>query len=97
MADTTNSAVRGQVQFFAFPQMGTIKKTFFLTISGAAANALLPVSINGTNVGTVLTNVAGVGRMLLLTANNTLPTNFPTPLTAGSVITVGTTTMGTLL
>jgi len=77
-------------------QNGTTNKTFLVTITGAGANASLPVLINGTNVGTLMTNAAGVGNLVLLSANNTLPANFPSTLMAGDTITVGTTTTGTL-
>lgn len=96
LSDTTNPAISGQVQFFGVMQNGTTNKTFLVTITGAGANASLPVSINGTNIGTLTTNAAGVGSLVLLSANNTLPSNFPSTLTAGDVIKVGTTTTGTL-
>jgi len=96
LADTTNSAISGQVQFFGVTQNGTTNKTFLVTISGASADASLPVSINGTNIGTLMTNAAGVGSLVLLSANNTLPANFPSTLTAGDMVTIGTTTTGTL-
>jgi hypothetical protein len=96
LSDTTNPAIHGQVKFFSVTQNGTTDKTFLVTITGAGANALLPVSINGTNIGTLMTNAAGVGSLVLLSANNTLPANFPSMLSAGDVVTVGTTTMGTL-
>lgn len=96
LSDTTNTAIHGQVKFFSVTQNGTTDKTFLVTITGAGANASLPVSINGTNVGTLMTNAAGVGSLVLLSANNTLPANFPMTVMAGDVVTVGTTTMGTL-
>jgi hypothetical protein len=96
LADATNSAISGQVQFFGVTQNGTTNKTFLVTVSGAQANASLPVSINGTNIGTLMTNAAGVGSLVLLSANNTLPANFPSMLMAGNMVTVGTTTTGTL-
>ena len=96
LSDTTHPAISGQVQFFGVTQNGTTNKTFLVTITGAGANASLPVLINGTNVGTLMTNAAGVGNLVLLSANNTLPANFPSTLMAGDTITVGTTTTGTL-
>jgi hypothetical protein len=96
LSDTTNTAIHGQVKFFSVTQNDTTDKTFLVTITGAGANASLPVSINGTNVGTLMTNAAGVGSLVLLSANNTLPANFPMTVMAGDVVTVGTTTLGTL-
>jgi hypothetical protein len=67
---------------------------FSVTTAGATANSTLDVAIDGTVVGQLTTDDTGAGS-LVLSSNPTgtqelLPTKFPTSVSAGSTVTVGT-------
>ena len=73
--------------------------SFSVSVTGAAANSSLDVAIDDTVVGKLTTDNTGAGS-LVLSSNPTgteqaLPLDFPTNLSTGSTVTVGTLT-GTL-
>jgi hypothetical protein len=72
---------------------GTVSTSLTVTVSGAAASSTLDVAIGGVTVGTLTTDSSGAGT-LVLSSNPTgsqqaLPSNFPTSIAAGTVVTVG--------
>lgn len=74
---------------------GTTVTRFKVTVTGAAASTTLDVSVGGTVVGQITTDTSGNGS-LILSSNpknsneQSLPTNFPTSITSGTAVTVGT-------
>jgi hypothetical protein len=91
LRDPANSAVTGQVKFFSAPiGGGTNAELFIATVRGAQANSTLNVMINGTSIGTIRTNSAGVGTLVLSSQASTFPINFPTTVSAGDTVMVGT-------
>jgi hypothetical protein len=68
-------------------------------VTGAAANSTLDVAIDETVVGQLTTDNTGAGSLVLSSnpsgTEQALPLDFPTNLSAGSTVTVGTLT-GTL-
>jgi hypothetical protein len=74
---------------------GTTTTLFKVSITGAAADTTLDVSVDGTIIGQITTDANGAGKLVLSSnpqgANEQqLPSNFPTTVAAGSTITVGT-------
>ncbi|HVU86018.1 MAG TPA: hypothetical protein VHD36_01775 [Pirellulales bacterium] len=73
---------------------GTTETRFTVSISGATANTTYDVAVGGTDVGTITTDANGAGK-LVLSSNpdsneQSLPANFPTTVTSGTAVTVGT-------
>ena len=73
---------------------GTTVTRFAVSISGGTADTAYDVSMGGVDVGTITTDANGAGKLVLSSnpdSNETaLPANFPTSVTAGTAITVGT-------
>lgn len=72
-----------------------VSETFFsVVLKGAADDATISVSIGGTVVGTITTNASGFGTLVLSSGakstQHSLPSDFPTGITAGTAITVDT-------
>jgi len=95
LKDAANTSFSGQVKFLNVNEDGITSRTLFVNVTGAAPNSTLNVSINGTMIGTLMTNPSGTGTLVLSSENSTLPASFPTTLNANDQITVGTAT-GTL-
>jgi hypothetical protein len=94
--DTTSTAT-GTASYSADSETGDT--TFSVSVTGTAASSTLDVALDDTVVGQLTTDETGAGS-LVLSSNPTeteqaLPLDFPTNLTAGSTVTVGTLT-GTL-
>ncbi len=74
---------------------GTTVTRFKVTVTGATASTTLDVAVGGTVVGQITTDSSGDGS-LILSSNpkdsneQSLPTNFPTTITSGTAVTVGT-------
>jgi hypothetical protein len=102
-ADLTDSAgsATGTVTFHSKTKHDSTTTSFTVSVTGAAVSDTLSVAIDGTPVGSILTDDTGAGSLTLSTKDSTLPSDFPT-VAAGSVVTVtssdGTTTIlsGTL-
>jgi hypothetical protein len=95
-SDTTSTAT-GTATYQVDSESGDT--TFSVSVTGATASSTLDVSIDDTVVGQLTTDETGAGS-LVLSSNPTstqqqLPADFPTNLSAGSTVTVGTLT-GTL-
>jgi hypothetical protein len=64
-----------------------------VSVTGATDNASLDISIGGTVVGTLMTDSTGAGKLVLSSnpsgSEQSLPSNFPTSIAAGTAITVG--------
>jgi hypothetical protein len=72
-----------------------VSETFFsVVVKGAADDTTVSVSIGGTVVGTITTNASGFGTLVLSSdpkgSQQSLPSDFPTDITAGTAITVDT-------
>ncbi len=102
-ADLTDSvgSATGTATFHSKTRRDTAAMSFTVSVTGAAVSDTLSVAIDGTPVGSILTDETGAGSLTLSTKDSTLPSDFPT-VAAGSVVTVtssdGTTTIlsGTL-
>jgi hypothetical protein len=66
------------------------ESTFSVTVSGATASTTFDVAIDTTVVGQLTTDENGAGSLKLSSSDSTLPANFPTSISAGSTITIGT-------
>jgi hypothetical protein len=93
LTDTSSSAT-GTVAYRTGTSAGTTTTTLTASVTGAAASSTLDVTIGGTIVGQVTTDANGAGT-LVLSSNPTgtqqpLPANFPTSITAGTTVTIGT-------
>jgi hypothetical protein len=74
---------------------GTTVTRFKVTVTGAAASTTLDVSVGGTVVGQITTDTSGNGSLILSSDpknsnEQSLPSGFPTSITSGTVVTVGT-------
>jgi hypothetical protein len=94
--DTTSTAT-GTASYQVDNESGTT--TFSVSVSGATASSTLDVAIDDTVVGQLTTDETGAGSLVLSSdpsdTEQALPLDFPTNLSAGSTVTVGTLT-GTL-
>ena len=90
-----NSGATGSVTYQTGSHCGTTSTRFTVTVTGATADSSFDVSIDGTVIGQITTDSNGAGVLKLSSQDSTLPSNFPTSVAAGSVITVGALT-GTL-
>ena len=93
LTDTSSSAT-GTVAYRTGTSAGVTTTTLTASVTGAAASSTLDVTIGGTIVGQVTTDANGAGT-LVLSSNPTgtqqpLPANFPTSITAGTTVTIGT-------
>ncbi len=86
----TNSSATGTATLKTKTYDGTTRTFFTVSVTGAAIGSALDVTIDGVVVGQVQTDSTGAGSLTLSTKAGTLPANFPTTVTAGSTITVGT-------
>ena len=97
LSDADNSAATGTATYALDSENGVT--TFSVSVTGAAAESTLDVSIDDTVVGQLATDSSGAGS-LVLSSNSTgtqqpLALDFPTNISEGSTVTVGTLT-GTL-
>ena len=100
LTDATNSSASGTVTFtLSKASHGTSTTNFNVDVTGATANSTLNVAIGGVVVGQISTDATGAGSLALASnptgTQQALPGNFPTSVSANSVVTVGTLT-GTL-
>jgi hypothetical protein len=95
-SDTTSSAT-GTVSYKVDSETGDT--TLSVSVTGAAASTTLDVAINDTIIAQLTTDETGAGSVVLssnpTSTEQALPLDFPTNLSAGSTVTVGTLT-GTL-
>jgi len=89
---TDNGAAAGQASYEAETEHGTSQQQLAIHVTGAAANATLNVTVDGTLIGTLATDANGQGHVRFAsnpTSTNVqaLPANFA--ISAGSKITVG--------
>jgi hypothetical protein len=89
-----NSNARGTVTYETGGGCGGTTTTLSVSVTGAAASSTLSVAIGGTTVGTVTTDSTGAGTLVLSSnpkgSQQSLPSNFPTSITSGTTVTVGT-------
>ena len=100
-ADLTGStSATAKVSYQTETEDSTTEAKFSVKVHGAAANAMLPVAIDGVVVGQVKTDANGDGSLVFSTnphgSQVAFPANFPTSLAAGATVTVGTDLSGTL-
>ncbi len=88
LSDPNDANVTGHVSFTSIMHNGTTTSVFTANISGAAANTPYEVDINGTSVGTIMTDDSGSGAIALKGSLAVTPA-------AGDTVSVGTAT-GTL-
>jgi len=96
---TGSGTSTGTVSFKSETEDGVAKSLFTASVQGATANSLVPVSINGTGVGQIQPNASANGSLGFSTTPTgtqlAFPANFPTSLTAGAAVSIGSLT-GTL-
>jgi hypothetical protein len=94
LSDASNSAVTGTASYSTKTTDGVATTKLSVSISGAAASSTLDVTIAGTVVGQLATDETGAGSLVLSSnptgTEQTLPTDFPTDISADMAITVGT-------
>ena len=90
-SDTTSTAT-GTASYTVSSESGVTK--FSVSVTGAAASTTLDVSIDDTLVGQLTTDETGAGSLVLSSdptdTEQALPADFPTKVSAGSTVTVGT-------
>ncbi len=88
-----NSSATGTVTYSTDSHCGQSETELTVSVTGAADNSSLDISIGGTVVGTLMTDSTGAGKLVLSSnpsgTEQSLPTNFPTSIAAGTAITVG--------
>ena len=93
LTDSTSGAT-GTVTYSTGSHCGETETELTVSVTGAAANASLDVSIGGAAVGTLTTDSTGAGKLVLSSdpygTEQALPSNFPTSIAAGTAVTVGT-------
>lgn len=89
LSDAANSSLRAVVQFHSETGDDGTETTFRVKVTGADPNTDLEVMIGGVTVGTITTNAAGRGSLVLSSEDGTLPANFPTTVSAGDTVAVG--------
>lgn len=92
LTDSTSGAT-ATINYKSYLENGETETKLSVTITGAAADSKLDVSIGGTVVGQIVTDANGKGT-LVLSSNpsgdeQALPDNFPTDIAAGAAVTVG--------
>ena len=85
LSDPTDANVSGHVSFTSITHNGTTTSVFTANIKGAAADTPYEVMINGTTVGTIMTDASGSGAIALKGSLAVTPA-------AGDTVTVGTAT-----
>ena len=94
------SGATGRVTYKTYVEDGVTETEFKVTVTGAAADSTLDVSIGDVVVGQITTDADGNGTLKLSSDpdgddEQTLPDNFPTDIAAGAAVTAGSLT-GTL-
>ncbi len=88
-----NSSATGTVTYSTESHCGQSETELTISVTGAADNTSLDILIGGTVVGTLATDSTGAGKLVLSSnpsgTEQSLPLNFPTSITAGTAITVG--------
>lgn len=94
LTDSEGSAVGTATYFTGTSPDGTTVTKFKVSVTGATADTTLDVAIAGTVVGQVTTDANGAGSLVLssnpTSSEQSLPSNFPTSITSGTAVTVGT-------
>lgn len=94
LTDPDNSASAGTVAYHTKTRDGVTTTRFSVSVTGAAADSSLEVSIGDVVVGQVATDSTGAGTLVLSSDpaddESPLPANFPTSIAAGTTVTVGT-------
>jgi hypothetical protein len=94
LTDSSGTAV-GTATYWTGTVNGTTETELKVSISGATASTTFDVAIGGVVVGQITTDSTGAGK-LVLSSNpdssneQSLPADFPTSVTAGTAVTVGT-------
>jgi hypothetical protein len=92
LTDSTSGAM-GTVTYSTGSHCGETETELTVSVTGAAANASLDVSIGGAVVGTLTTDGTGAGKLVLSSdpygSEQALPSSFPTSIAAGTAVTVG--------
>ena len=94
LTDSAGTAT-GTANYSTYTANGTTETEFKVSVTGAAANTTLDVAIDGTVVGQITTDTTGAGKLSLSSNPDSsdeqaLPANFPTSVTSGAAVTVGT-------
>lgn len=94
-----DSGATGTATYKTYTVGGVAETKFTATISGAAADTTLDVSVDGVVVGQITTNANGAGKLELSSDpssdETSLPADFPAAIAAGSAVSVGA-AVGTL-
>ncbi len=98
LSDPNNASATGTVCYQTETEHGTTTTTLSVNVAGATPNSTLSVTIGdtatGVVVGQVVTDATGAGKLVLSSnphgAQQPLPANFPTGITAGTTVSVGT-------
>lgn len=92
--------MKGQAEFEVEPEDGVVEQKFVVKVLGGSANALLKVKVNGVEVGEVLLNATGAGKLTLSNIPDQvdelpMPSIFP-DISSGAIVQVGNVLSGTL-
>lgn len=94
LTDPDNSAASGTVVYRTSTRNSVTTTRLSVSVTGAAADSSLDVSIGDVVVGQVATDSTGAGTLVLSSDpgddESPLPANFPTSIAAGTTVTVGT-------
>ena len=94
LTDPDNSASAGTVAYHTSTRDGVATTRFSVSVTGAAADSSLDVSIGDVVVGQVATDSTGAGTLVLSSdpgdGESALSANFPTSIAADTTVTVGT-------
>jgi hypothetical protein len=93
LTDPSNSATGTVTYQMGSGCGGTVSTSLTVNVSGAAASSTLDVTIGGVTIGTLTTDSSGAGTLVLSSnptgSQQTLPSNFPTSIAAGTAVAVG--------
>jgi len=93
LTDPDNSVAAATVAYRTSTRDGVTTTKLSVSVTGAAADSSLDVSIGGTVVGQVATDSTGAGTLVLSSdptdGESPLPANFPTNVAAETTVTVG--------
>jgi hypothetical protein len=88
-----NSSATATVTYTTGSHCGQSETELTVSVTGTAANSSLDVAIGGIDVGTLTTDSTGASKLVLSSnpsgTEQSLPSNFPTSIAAGTAITVG--------
>ncbi len=94
LTDPDNSSAAGTVAYHTRTRDGVTTTRFSVSVTGAAADSSLDVSIGDVVVGQVTTDSTGAGTLVLssdpVDNESPLPANFPTTIDPATTVTVGT-------